>query len=192
MTGEPQRQSFWTTLPGILTGIAAVVTAVTGLMIGLSQQRGPEAPAEEPAPAAAATVGAERPPAESTRAARGSTRAAPDPNPPADAPRSAATVIITAQDGSVTTVYGDSFQHRQTGRELPLLSGQSIPFDRIAAIDVTRIESDRARINVTLVNGAVHSGAISAGLSPYAFTGTNDLGSFEIRIDKLARITFER
>ncbi len=185
MTGEPQRQSFWTTLPGILTGIAAVVTAVTGLIIGLSQQRGPDAPAEGSAPAAAATVRAERPPAESTRPA-------PDANPPADAPRKEATVIITAQDGSVTTVYGDSFQHRQTGRELPLLSGQSIPFDRIAAIDVTRIDSDRARVNVTLVNGAVHSGAISAGLSPYAFTGTNDLGSFEIRVDQLARITFER
>jgi hypothetical protein len=190
MTGDPQRQNFWTTLPGILTGIAAVVTAVTGLIVGVSQLGWLESRAGRPE-ATGTTARAER-----TRPESG-----PGPAPgsattasaaAADDPAKEATVVITAQDGSVTSVYGDSFQHRQTGRELPLLSGQTIPFDRIKAIDVTRIDSDRARITVTLVNGAVHSGAISAGLSPYAFTGTNDLGSFEIRVDKLAKITFAR
>jgi hypothetical protein len=31
---EPdKKQSFWTTLPGVLTGIAALLTAVTGLLV---------------------------------------------------------------------------------------------------------------------------------------------------------------
>jgi hypothetical protein len=60
-------------------------------------------------------------------------------------------------------VYADSLQHRQTGRVLPLLSGQSIPFDRIKTIAVTRIESDRALVDVTLMNGAVQRGAINSG-----------------------------
>src|SRR5258705_13706889 len=31
---EPEKkQNFWTTLPGVLTGIAAVLTAVTGLLV---------------------------------------------------------------------------------------------------------------------------------------------------------------
>jgi hypothetical protein len=35
MGGDRKKQSFWITLPGILTALAAVITAVTGLIIGL-------------------------------------------------------------------------------------------------------------------------------------------------------------
>ncbi len=41
--GEPKRQSFWSTLPGILTAIAGVLTAVTGLTVALNQMRHPSA-----------------------------------------------------------------------------------------------------------------------------------------------------
>lgn len=197
MAGEQHRHSFWTTLPGILTGVAAVVTALTGLMIGLSQSGWLGSSAERSEGAGATTAHAERTSSRPTDAARPPAGPSSAPSTlardaPADAAKKEATVVITAQDGSVATVYADSLQHRQHGRALFLLSGQTIPFDRIKTIDVTRIESDQARVNVTLVNGAVHSGSISAGLSPFAFTGVNDLGSFEIRVDKLARIAFER
>ena len=168
MTGEPHRPSFWTTAPGILTGIAAVITAVTGLMIGLSQQRSAGSSDVRSESAKAATVRA------------------------GGAPTKESTVAITAKDGQITSVYADSLRHRQTGRELHLLSGQSISFDRIRAIEVTRLLSDQADIDITLVDGALHKGSIPAGLSPHAFTGTSDLGNFEIRVDKLARIVFER
>jgi len=174
MTEEPRRHSFWTTLPGVLTGIAALVTAVTGAIIGLSQLRekgSPNVPAGGPGPVTAAPASVESP---STPAASGDRMA-----------------VITARDGSVSSVYASSLRHHQTGRELPLLSGQSIPFDRIRTIDVTRLESDQARVDVTLVDGTVHSGALAAGLSPYGFAGVNELGSFEIRVDELSRISFE-
>jgi hypothetical protein len=89
-------------------------------------------------------------------------------------------------------VFGGSFQHNQTSRELYLQSGQRIPFDRIKTIEFTRQESDRALVTITLINGAVHEDAVNAGLSPFGFHGTNDLGPFEISVSNLTQITFER
>lgn len=37
MTDEQKPQSFWQTVPGVLTGIAAVLTAMTGLLVALHQ-----------------------------------------------------------------------------------------------------------------------------------------------------------
>lgn len=187
MPADPPRQSFWTTLPGILTGIAALVTAVTGLIVGVSQSGWLRSSAAPPAAGRAegrAATAVASPPDEPP----GREAAAP----PARDAKQEGTVVITAQDGTVTTVYADSLEHRQQGRELYMLSGQRIPFDRIRTIEVTRVDSGQARVEVTLVNGTVHSGSIASGLFPFAFTGTNDLGTFEIRVEHLARLTFER
>ena len=85
------------------------------------------------------------------------------------APAAEGRVTITARNGQVTTVFGGSFQHRQTSRELYLQSGQQIPFDRIKTVEFTRQEPDRAIVRITLVNGAVHEDAVNAGLFPYGF-----------------------
>lgn len=37
MAGENQQQSFWATVPGVLTAVAGVVTAGTGLLVALGQ-----------------------------------------------------------------------------------------------------------------------------------------------------------
>jgi hypothetical protein len=69
---EGSGRSWWTTLPGILTGIAAVLTAVTGMIVALSQLRsgssvGGQPPTATIVPTAEPTVSTS-PPAE-TRAA---------------------------------------------------------------------------------------------------------------------------
>lgn len=57
------KANFWTTLPGILTGLAALITALTGLYLALQQNGGAKPPTPtqtvEPSPAvqAAAVVG---------------------------------------------------------------------------------------------------------------------------------------
>jgi hypothetical protein len=200
MAEQQSRHAFWTTLPGILTGIAAVVTAITGLIVGLLQyggfrsgpgegggSAGGSAATEVSRPAPAVTERA-RPAPAATEGSRPAPPAAEERSgPPATAD---AQVTITARDGKVTTVYADSLQHRQTSRELYLLSGQRISFDRIRTIAITRQESDRARVRITLRNGAVHEDAINAGLFPYGFSGTNDLGAFEISVSDLDQITF--
>ncbi len=195
---EPEgRGGFWATLPGILTGLAAVITAVGGIVLGLYQHgvlgvrhdaSSVSSPGPPPSPARSPSSAAQdRPAAEGRRA-----------HPPrADAPGAAAkraddTVQITAADGTVTTVYADGFQHRQTGRELVLRSGQSIPFEKIKAIEVDRQSTDQANVRVTLVGGQVVEGAIESGLYPNSFFGRNDVGEYGIRVEHLKRIVFGR
>ena len=64
------------------------------------------------------------------------------------------TVVITAQDGTVTSVYADSFKHRQYSRELVLQNGQHIPFDKIKMLEVVRLYEDHAKVQITLLNVA--------------------------------------
>jgi hypothetical protein len=50
---DEKTSAFWTTLPGILTGIAAIVTAITGVTLGLLQYGvfgSKQARREDPAP----------------------------------------------------------------------------------------------------------------------------------------------
>ena len=71
MSEGPQR-SWWTTLPGILTGIAGLITAVTGLLVALSALGVFGAPDDGSSPTAV------DPPA----AATGSSPSSPRPSPP--------------------------------------------------------------------------------------------------------------
>jgi hypothetical protein len=38
VTPRPESQSFWTTLPGILTGVAAVIGAIAGLVVAFRRR----------------------------------------------------------------------------------------------------------------------------------------------------------
>ncbi|WP_139283163.1 hypothetical protein [Raineyella antarctica] len=40
MGGDEKQASWWTTLPGILTAIAAIITAVTGLVLRITFSEG--------------------------------------------------------------------------------------------------------------------------------------------------------
>lgn len=60
---KSQAQSWWQTVPGILTGLAAVITAVTGLIIGLRQiSSAPDAAKPFPEKPAVVTVQNDRQP----------------------------------------------------------------------------------------------------------------------------------
>jgi hypothetical protein len=49
--GENNKKSFWTSLPGILTGIAAVIAAAGGIFAAYNQASPPSSPSSEPATA---------------------------------------------------------------------------------------------------------------------------------------------
>jgi hypothetical protein len=55
MPEEPKSGSWWLTVPGVLTGLAAVITAVTGLAVGLHQINAPSG-TEKAAPEKPAAV----------------------------------------------------------------------------------------------------------------------------------------
>lgn len=61
MNNKEKKSSFWTTLPGILTGIAAIITAIGGIYIALQGGIGPTVewpatPEATPTPVAKVTV----------------------------------------------------------------------------------------------------------------------------------------
>lgn len=81
--------SWWTTLPGILTGLAAFITATTGLVVAFQQFSG------SPRDPDAGT-----PPAADSRPAR------PDPTEPPQVDASGAEREVAVPSGSETTVNG--------------------------------------------------------------------------------------
>src|SRR5215208_7516228 len=64
MSQEPRSGSWWLTLPGVLTGLAAVITAVTGLAVALHQISAPSGPekASSEKPVAVTTQNNSKPP----------------------------------------------------------------------------------------------------------------------------------
>lgn len=187
---EQKKTGFWTTLPGILTGIAALVTAITGLTMGLLQHgilgsdRAAAAPPKQGEPSA-------RAPAATAAAAPAPTSDAA--SAPTASPARQAAVIVTLKDGSVTTLLARSFsQTAQYDAQLHLQDGQAIAFDKLASLEVEKVYADHARVKLTLVDGRVLDGSIGAGSSIYGFHGEGELGTFETRVEPLKRIEFRR
>jgi hypothetical protein len=102
------------------------------------------------------------------------------------------TVLITATDGAVTQVFADGFGQAYSPTALGLRSGQSIPFEKVQAIDVVTRSEAQAGVRITLRDGKVVEGAIEADSSIFNFVGENDLGRFELPVSKLKRIEFRR
>lgn len=184
MTEPPRPNSWWQTLPGILTGVAAVVTAVSGL-VGLLFQQGvlgrkaeSAAPVAEQAkvqPAPAATQGA--------------------PATPAGKSWAEAVASITLRGGQVTRVPASTFRHCiSVGEDLTLDSGQAVPFEKMRGFDVARADAPgtaggKASLVIHLLDGSELKGTMDAHCDLF---GTNDLGRFSTTFDKLQGVRFER
>ena len=190
MDKEQKSAGFWTTVPGILTGLAGLVTAITGLTLGLFQYGvlgSKHGDVGKPVTSVTSSQGT------ITAASSGQERST---NPLPDPTRqgaSKATVVITARDGTITTVFANSFrQTAQYDEQLHLLSGQSVAFDNIKSIEVVKVYAQHADIQIALVNDRVIDASLGAGSSIYGFGGENDLGGFSIAVDRLKRIVFRR
>jgi hypothetical protein len=181
---------FWTTLPGVLTGVAAIVTAITGLTLGLLQY------------GVIGSKQAERvKPTTSAPAAQGPGTVAPGAQVPLATPAAKpsqttgqrATVVITASDGTTTTLFAENF--RQTAHydaQLHLRSGQAVAFDKIKSIDVVKLHAEHADIRIALVDDSVIDASLGAGSSIHGFGGESELGTFGITVDRVKRVVFRR
>ena len=191
MSEEPRKQEFWTTLPGILTGVGALITAITGLILGLNQhgvlgsRQVPPGKAE-PSDMAAQPIRSEVPGQPGVFTERGPGRAHPGKS-------AGATVLITAIDGTVTTVFADSLrQIREWDKSLHLLSGQTIRFDKIKRVEIVGVHEEDAKVRITLSDDRILEGSVGSGSSTLGFHGENDLGVFDIRMEQLKQIVFRR
>ena len=175
---EPnEKQSFWTTIPGILTGLAAVLTAGTGLFLALNHPRDAASHSERPAaPALESAVPASL------------SGAAVTPVSPAPSARSSDSVTLISRNNEVSHLAAKSFRHGLGGKSIELTSGQTIPFEKIRSIDFGAIGHDEVTVSVTLIDGRVVSGSVTTNAG---FEGENDIGPFSIYVANVKRVVFQ-
>lgn len=202
MPEEQNKPNFWTTLPGILTGVAAVVTAIGGLILALHPSGSHASPQDKPA---AQTEPAPANPEMSAKPLPPPATSGPNPNPqeqqqgPQQEPQQEkhkGIAVITESNGQTLTVDADSLVWAPTitPGELPLKSGQSLSLSKIKAIDVVAVDNVTTTVQVTLTNGQTLKDTLDGGTADLgtAFQGRNDNGPVRVRIGLLRQIVFHR
>jgi hypothetical protein len=189
---EPEKkQSFWTTMPGMLTGIAAVLTAVTGLLVAVyphglagSKDGATVVSPKDSAGAAQSASPAVQDTAPATQSAAGAGSASASVMPKQDKP----TVLLIRKDGTETRGFLHGFQDSYSLQSIALKNGQSIPFDKIKSVDFTETHGYDQDVKVMLIDGRALEGDIMAGEQ---LTGETDIGPFSISVVTLKQVVFE-
>ena len=184
---EARSRSWWATLPGILTALAAIITALAGLFAVLGQQG-----VLGGKPPAAATLGVSPTAAAQAPPIPGGATRATDSGTPMKSPAQVVEglraqgfkgVAVTAVDGSVISLPPTA---EINGQSFPLSNGQSVQFDRIVSVDVQQPWD--GRVTLTLTNGK----QLAATTGSYTLTGTNELGRYRGSMPDIRRIDFLR
>jgi hypothetical protein len=209
MRGEEAKPNFWTTLPGILTGIAAVVAAAGGIILGLHQAgaagggqghadsvtpNGVSAPTlQQGAPASqrqsampSPSVSASTPAGQPRPSAAAPAATSPDGD---DIPPKA--VRVTKTDGTVMWSFEDQFRLagcKGSECSFAFKSGQLVPFDKIKTLDVLGVDAEGKRnMRAALTNGKVIEGLSDNSLF---VEGTNDVGEIRVDENQVKRVAF--
>jgi hypothetical protein len=214
MTEEYKGKSWWNTFPGILTATAAVITALTGLfatlyqagLIGNKEKSVIESSREEPKESPKPVTSTQK---ESNSGASGAnskqtieTKRAVEAPSKSDAsqrvkPMSESNVIITALDGSQTTVRAESLSYLLGSiHAFELINGQTVDFDKMKHFEVVQVDEAtapdaKASLAITLLSGKSVTGKVKAGLG-YDFAGANELGRFTTSLQRVKRVDFDR
>ncbi len=182
MTDQPSSQSWWQTLPGMLTAAAAILTAITGLLATLFQY---------------GIIG--RNDAKDVRAGDPS-KISSSSNTSSDrsgnpAPWSKSSVVMTLRDGAVTTLRAETLSNCiSVNHELTLESGQDIPFEKLKSFAVLKVDpigapNAKATLDITLLDGRTLQDTVGAGCDIF---GYNDLGRFNTTFQQLKQVEFKR
>lgn len=175
-----KKESFWTTLPGILTGIAALTTAVTGLWVAT----GPHSTIKDSVVVSTAA------PATVTTPQAGSSATPAASAPAAATPAAHTGVTVISRKGVTTHLAAATFHHNSTDDAIQLSSGQTIAFEKIKAIDFLSVDDNAhlVAVSVRLGSGATVAGSLGRD---YAFQGESDLGPFSIFVSDARQIVFQ-
>ncbi|HEV7828186.1 MAG TPA: hypothetical protein VGP04_04905 [Pseudonocardiaceae bacterium] len=182
---DSRSHSFWATFPGILTALAAVITAIGGVIAMLFQ--------------AGIIGGAHQgtPPPTATQAKVGSlpTTSASAGSVPGEKPWRDVEAVITAEDGTVTKMRAETVRFCiSAGTGINLNDSQDIAFEKISRIDVLRSDvalspGGKAALRVGLDSGSTLEGTITSGCD---FFGQTEVGRYSLYPDKLLKIEFLR
>ena len=190
MPKDPASSSWWQTLPGVLTAVAALITAIGGLLAvllqtGVLHRRGdppPHLPSDRVAFVASTHPGADT--ATIVSVSPSATKAWQD-----------ATVVLTGTDGKTTVLRAPSFSACiSVNQTLTLNGSQEIPFERMRSVDVLRADplgapAGTAVVRITLLDERALEGRVDATCGLF---GYNDVGRYDVNIQSLKRIEFRR
>lgn len=191
MSESPKPASWWQTLPGILTALAAIITALSGF-VALLFQHGVLGPKSGPKAEASAQIVPNV--AASPVTVKPSSAASVPQADQAKRPWAEAEAVLLSREGKTTRVRADSFSNCiSANHELALDGDQAIPFEKMASIDVLQADDNftpnaKAKIKVTLLDGAELSGAVAADCDLF---GYNSLGRFTTYYHRLRSVRFE-
>jgi len=183
-------RGFWHTVPGILTAVAAVITAVGGLLAVLLQLG---IISGSPKPASVTGQGPQV--TQSASAASSSHSAAPDSSVSGRS-WSDAVAVWTTTDGKKITVPAHTMAFCiNEGTGLLLDQSQNIAFEKMSKIEIlssdTALASPNglARLHITLTSGEIVDGDITANCD---FIGFPAAGRINLYPDHLKMIEFIR
>jgi hypothetical protein len=189
MPNDPASPSWWQTLPGVLTAVAALITAIAGLLAVLVQtgvlyRRGdppPHLPSDRVAFVASSHPGSDTATITITSTAAKSWQDAH--------------VMLTGTDGKAIVLRAPSFSACiSVNQTLTLNGNQEIPFERMRSVDVLRADpvgtpAGTAVVRIVLVDGRALDGRVDATCGLF---GYNDVGRYDVNIQSLKRIEFRR
>jgi hypothetical protein len=187
MAQDEAKSSFLTTLPGILTSFAALVTAAGGIILGLYQY-GVLGSGQNHAGNASPDV-TSQPVKQETTAQQSKSSEVLSSSHPEDS----ANVRITKTDGTLTTIIADqSFYFCNGDGAIDLESGQSIKFDKITTIDVLSVDldSEKTKLRIVLTDGKNIEGTANCG--DWGPKGRSEMGDVDIPLHQVKRVAFPR
>jgi hypothetical protein len=187
MPRDPDSPSWWHTLPGVLTAIAALITAVGGLVAVLIQTgvihtsrttsgSGPIVVSSPPT-----TPTGENPPP------------APGDAPPGARKSWAETEAVLTDANGATVVHAPSLSNCiSVSHELTVNGSQDIPFERMRSFEVLRADpagtpAATATVRIRLLDGRAIEGRIDAQCDIF---GYNDLGRYTTSWQSLRKADF--
>lgn len=188
-------RSFWQTAPGMFTAIAALITAIAGL-IGILVQAGVIG-----GDSSSADRGVDRSTSSGPRAGRGGSTAesegrSPGTTAPADAatlvPWEEATATLIRQDGTSTSVKAATVGLACNTDVVKLKNGQEIDLKLVGSIRFDTIYTENASADgvVVLLDGRKVAGPIFTWNCPVQ--GSNELGTVTVALEDIKRIDFDR
>ena len=179
-------KSFWQTAPGVITAVAALITALGGVlgilvqngMIGGTNERRTQAVAHTPVAGDSPRV----PEASITQPTNSSTLI----------PWAKATATLVRMDGTSTIVKAPTVGLACDTENLAFKNGQRISLERVRSIqfDAIYLENSSADGLVTLLDGRELIDPIHTWNCPVS--GTNELGPIQIQLKDIKRIDFHR
>jgi hypothetical protein len=199
MATDQKPASWWQTLPGMLTAAAAVVTAVGGLVLALSQagfftrtNAAPSQPVQSAASIARETATRERGSLTTLPAPESTTAGAPAASAGSWADAKA---VLFDRDGSTTEVSAPTFSNCiSVSHSITLTNGQDVPFEQMERFEVLETLANgtpnaTAKLRITLVSGQTLEGRTMANCD---LAGSNEIGRFTTTFQRLTRVEFRR